>query len=93
MYPSCHTASVLFLQDGELIEALRPILRGDGKRLKALDEAASFKEGSTAQRTALKVPTLREGRSLWCVPRHSPSCISHPGDLALAYGGAEGARG
>ncbi|KAL1498779.1 hypothetical protein AB1Y20_014086 [Prymnesium parvum] len=40
--------------DGEMIEALRPVLRGDGKRLKALDEAAELKDGSPAQRAALK---------------------------------------
>ena len=40
--------------DGEMIEALRPVLRGDGKRLKALEEAAELKDGSAAQRTALK---------------------------------------
>eukprot|EP00966_Prymnesium_polylepis_P217509 5034084-Prymnesium_polylepis.1 len=42
-------------QDGEMVEALRPVLRGDGKRLRALEEAAGLKDGSKEQRAALKV--------------------------------------
>jgi hypothetical protein len=41
--------------DGELVEALRPVLRGDKAKLKALDQAAKFEDGSAEQCAALKV--------------------------------------
>ena len=41
--------------DGELVEALRPILRGDKAKLKALDQAARLEDGSAEQCAALKV--------------------------------------
>ena len=40
--------------DGEMIEALRDVLRGDGKRQRELEEAAQLKEGSAEQRAALR---------------------------------------
>lgn len=41
--------------DGELVEALRPVLRGDKAKLKALDQAARLEDGSAEQCAALKV--------------------------------------
>ena len=41
--------------DGELVEALRPVLRGDEAKLKALDEAARLENGSAEQCVALKL--------------------------------------
>ena len=41
--------------DGELVEALRPVLRGDETKLKALDQAARLEDGSAEQCAALKV--------------------------------------
>ena len=40
--------------DGELVEALRPVLRGDTAKLKALDQAARLENGSAEQCVALK---------------------------------------
>ena len=39
----------------ELVEALRPVLRGDKAKLKALDQAARLEDGSAEQCVALKV--------------------------------------
>lgn len=41
-----------------MIEALRPVLRGDGRRLRELEAAAALKEGSSEQRAALKVSNI-----------------------------------
>ena len=40
--------------DGELIEALRPVLRDDKAKLKALDQAARLEDGSAEQCVALQ---------------------------------------
>ena len=40
--------------DGEMVEALRDVLRGDGKRKAELEAAAQLKEGSPEQRAALR---------------------------------------